>query len=285
MPHLAACHRCQGFVADAARPCPHCDAEPPRWRRVARALSIAVIGAVSSMTLMACYGAMPNEPWCNYDDPACRCDYYGECEDACSVDADCLSGEYCNTSSWTCEWSGYCSDDLNCPDTMVCDPTRGTCHPGIDERCESHYDCLLPAERCDFVTGDCAPTVACGVGLLGCEEGTVCDASFGICVPCTGDACGTCSGEVTCAVEPLDCADGSVPAVSLDGCYTGGCLTDATCAAEACAALDETACDAEPTCQPVYGGVNCSNPDGSPCSGGASCTCESFVFLSCIVAG
>jgi hypothetical protein len=287
MPSLASCHRCQGFVADVSNPCPHCDAPPPRWRRVARVLASAVLGSVSLMTLMACYGAtsLPGEDCYTSADPAaCQCQQYGDCTE-CVVDLDCLQGEYCRDDLYpaSCEWSGTCSDDTQCPPEMVCDPSRATCTPGVRPGCTSHDDCFTPSERCDFETRACVPTTVCGAGLPGCDEGFACDWSFSICVPCDEESCGSCVGEIECTTPPPLCPEDAQPAIGEDGCYTGGCVTDATCAAAACAILDELACDASPDCSPVYGGVNCSNPDGQPCGGGGACTCESYVFVDCVV--
>ena len=62
MPALHACPACAGFVPASRSTCPHCDAAitPPRGHRLARVL-VSMIGAgAMSVTLMACYGAMPH---------------------------------------------------------------------------------------------------------------------------------------------------------------------------------------------------------------------------------
>jgi hypothetical protein len=50
-----------------------------------------------------------------------------------------------------------------------------------------------------------------------------------------------------------------------------------------CAAInDEADCLARPDCAAYYEGIDCTNPNGTPChSGDADCTCADFEFASC----
>lgn len=267
MPGFASCAACHGFVADLSIACVHCAAPPPRRRSLARYLLTRLVGVASAVTLMACYGDTSH-----YD-----CYDSGDCYEACTTDADCLEGDYCDEATWTCEPSSTCYADADCPVGMECDEPRNTCLPV--EPCTTSADCDLD-ERCEPATGTCVPATPCWYGTA-CEEGTECDYAEQVCVPCVGSECGACTGEVTCEYSPPDCPEGTQPAIE-DGCYTAACIADAVCAAEACAALDETACIASEECGPSYVGINCTNPDGSPCTGGGGCTCESYEYDACL---
>src|SRR5678815_4696548 len=103
-PGLACCAACGGFILDPAAPCLHCDAPAAPRRRLARFLLTAILGAAASVTLMACYG-MTYE----CDGPN------GQCTGVCYQDSDCGTGEYCDDSTATCEWGGYCYNVGECP--------------------------------------------------------------------------------------------------------------------------------------------------------------------------
>jgi hypothetical protein len=242
MPGFASCPACSGFILDPRAACVHCGAPPAPRRGLARFLLVRLLGVASSVTLMACYGM-------TYDCPNNRCD-------ACYDDADCASGEQC-------------------------DQTTGECVP-VTHWCDGDDDCPT-GERCDVEWHLCEPAgTPCGFDGATCGEGSRCDPVEEICVPCdaaTG-ACGACDGEVTCAATPPACPPGTQPAIEA-GCYTAACIPDATCVALACAAHDEPACIADPACAPVYQGINCTNPEGDPCTTDPVCTCESYVFDGC----
>jgi len=269
MPGFATCHACDGFVADLAAPCPHCHAPPPRRRALARYLATRLLGVATAVTLMACYGATYD---CYDCDPV-----------PCVTDADCAQGAYCeqgNPGFRECVWSGTCSTDDQCPAGQTCDESRSTCVPN-ENPCTSNADCLIPTERCDFTRGECVPALPCNYDGAACGEGARCDGEWGVCVPCYGLECGECRAEVTCAETPPACPEGTEPAVA-GGCYTAACIQTATCDAEWCSALDETACAADPGCEPTYVGINCSNPDGGgPCTPDA-CVCESYEYGACV---
>ena len=62
MPALHTCPSCAGFVPAARPTCPHCDAPLATrspTRRLGRALATMLGAGAMSVTLMACYGAMP----------------------------------------------------------------------------------------------------------------------------------------------------------------------------------------------------------------------------------
>ncbi len=77
--------------------------------------------------------------------------------------------------------------------------------------------------------------------------------------------------------------------MAVDGCYCdeacvgfGDCCDDYEAQCTGCPTLEEDACQADATCQPVYTGINCTDPQGNTCTGGESnCTCESFEFAGC----
>jgi hypothetical protein len=271
MQGLACCAACGGFIPDPSAACLHCGAPPAPRRGLARFLLTRLLGVAASVTLMACYGDMSHYDC--YDDGTCPC----------YADSECPTGEYCEeATTQQCEWGGTCTDDLDCPDGYDCDESRSTCVPAApDDGCQSHYDCALPEQQCDFATGACVPAVSCEDEGASCGEGARCEPALGICVPCDGEACGTCTGEVTCATPPPACPEGTRPAIEY-GCYTAACIAEATCVAEECLALDREACSASGICEPVYIGIDCTNPDGSPCSSGAGCTCASYEYDRCV---
>ncbi len=62
---LTTCEHCDGFLPAAAKACPHCEHTAPRKSQ----LALLALGAVTSMTLMACYGAPGEEFACNTQHP------------------------------------------------------------------------------------------------------------------------------------------------------------------------------------------------------------------------
>jgi hypothetical protein len=229
-----------------------------------------VLGATATVTLMACYGAM-YEP--------IDCEASGTC--GCTVDEDCAAGSYCADPPsagglGTCTWSGTCTGPDQCNPGMTCDLPRQTCVPG----CAQDGDCYY-GEVCDLASATCVPGAYCGYDGAACGVGMRCDPLQGVCVPCTGAACGSCTEEATCGDSPPACPEGTVPAVEA-GCYTAACIEVAACIAAACAPLDEAACVASETCAPAYTGIDCTDPEGDPCDDTtATCTCTSFEFAGC----
>ncbi|MGE0548182.1 MAG: hypothetical protein AB7O24_10945 [Kofleriaceae bacterium] len=146
--------------------------------------------------------------------------------------------------------------------------------------CTTDYDCAGGCYCGD--DGICAEAGYC-VGDWECASGFHCDEDRASCVPDDG---GSCAGPVVCTVVAPSCPQGSVPEIK-DGCYTYDCLAIASCEVPpACESLTyEADCLAAAGCGGVYTGINCTNPDGSACQGGADCDCESFSFNSCETAG
>ena len=273
MPDLACCPACNGFVVDIDRACPHCGATPAPRRGLMRYLALRVFGAAATVTLMACYGITSD-----YD-----CYPAGTC--ACTSDYDCPIGMYCDspgTSYGTCTPSSTCDDDTDCSGAYECDIDRTTCVPDLE--CTSNADCPYGL-YCDDYAGICTLGGDCDLDIgLGCGLGSRCDPEHDVCFPCNSAECGACTGEVTCTAPPPECPEGSTPAIEA-GCYTGACRDRVDCALEACSGLDEAACFANSSCEAQYAGINCTDPEGDPCTEGtAMCTCESFEFDACVPA-
>jgi hypothetical protein len=92
---------------------------------------------------------------------------------------------------------------------------------------------------------------------------------------CVSGFCQTCSGGVCICQRDGDCSSSQV-------CdHTTG-----TCAAPppTCAQLTtEAACSARADCEPIYGGMSCTNDAGTVChSGEANCTCATYSFAVCV---
>ena len=62
---LQSCEHCEGFLPQGSLACPHCEAGVSRKGR----LAMLALGAVSSVTLMACYGAPTDELSCDTQHP------------------------------------------------------------------------------------------------------------------------------------------------------------------------------------------------------------------------
>jgi hypothetical protein len=269
MPSLASCPSCSGFIVDVERACPHCGAAPRPRRTLARYLALQVFGAAATVTLMACYGGGA----------------YYDCYDAgtcgCTDDAECSIGTYCDTpydgGVGTCTWSGECWGPDQCAGGFTCDYDRQTCVPGCAEDSECYS-----GEVCDLATSTCVPGEYCLYDGAVCGVGERCDPYQGVCVPCAGAECGSCSEEATCGYSPPACPEGTIAAVE-DGCYNASCIEVAVCLAAECTPLDEPACLASDTCAPTYVGIDCTDPDGAPCTETtAMCTCESFELAGCV---
>ncbi len=113
----------------------------------------------------------------------------------------------------------------------------------------------------------CEETGFCNVDE-DCVNDQECDIDRGTCVPATPTP--------TCDQDPAVCGEGEV-------CDTEGdapVCRPATCEDH----QDVDTCSADTTCTPVFTGINCTDPNGADCTeGSADCSCESFVFASCIL--
>ncbi len=227
------------------------------------------------------------------DDSGCwTCDNYtGECWSdggslSCSTDYDCAGGCYCDEDYGTCVETGYCTYDEDCSPGYTCDD-RASCVPDGSET--SCWETGCPwGYYCDSFGGGCIPSntcstdAECGTGY-GCIEGTCtpvgcsddnacaaacyCDETSGGCVESS-----YCSNDTECP-EGQECDEGR-----------STCIPDTTpptCADHA----TEAACDGDAACIPIYSGVNCTDAGGNTCtSGSTNCTCESFVYATCVSA-
>jgi hypothetical protein len=196
---------------------------------------------------------------------------------ACTVDADCDDGQYCNGSE-TCDVNGNCQPGtpVDCADTVdctidSCNETTDTCdHLPDDGFCDNTLYCD-GVETCDVVNDcqpgtpvDCADTVDCTIDS--CNETTdTCDH-----IPDDGFCDNTlyCDGVETC--DPVnDCQPGIDPCPNTacdevnDRCTD--CLTDADC-------VDELYCNGTETCETVSG----TCVDGTPvdCADTIACTTD-----------
>jgi Cys-rich repeat protein len=220
------------------------------------------------------------------------CDSYsGECWSdggtlGCYSDYDCASGCYCDEDYGTCVETGFCSYDEDCGAGYSCDD-RGSCVP--DDTTTSCWDTGCPwGYYCDSWGGGCIPSTTCNVDSdcgtgYGCINGT--------CTPlgCTSDA--SCAAGCYCdestggCVESGYCsADSQCPSGQECDETRSTCVPDTT--PPTCEELTtEAACDADPTCIPIYTGNNCTDPAGNACtSGSMNCTCETFSYATCITA-
>jgi hypothetical protein len=77
-----------------------------------------------------------------------------------------------------------------------------------------------------------------------------------------------------CTASPPMCDPGSVPFV-YDDCYTGACIAIASCPSPPpCAEIEyPDDCTAQPGCEAVY--------DGSDCTGSGGGTCAQYTYVGC----
>jgi hypothetical protein len=230
-------------------------------------------------------GGCPEGTYPSYDDYGMTCiddggGYY------CNNDYQCAAGCWCGADG-TCVESGYCSSDAECPEGTHCDPARQSC-TGNGGACTSDADCPF-GSYCDEASGVCVGSwtcendAQCGTGYV-CQDGTCvpipcdsnddcaagcyCDTSTGSCIEscyCTDDATAESAGWGWCDEDRTTCMPGEDPTPACEEI------------------LNEAECLLRDDCGAVYRGLNCTDPNGIPCTeGGAECTCESFVFDECV---
>jgi hypothetical protein len=117
---LPTCLSCQGFVPAGRAACPHCDAPLLRRRPLARILASMIGAGAMSVTLMACYGAMPH----HYDHPGTACGGAGADSDG---DGACTPQD-CNDAD-PATYPGAADPDLDQID-QNCDGVDGWRDPG-----------------------------------------------------------------------------------------------------------------------------------------------------------
>ena len=206
----------------------------------------------------------------------------------CNSDYDCAAGCYCDPATGTCVEAGFCSSDADCPAPLVCDETRGSCDPdGTSGVCDSDDDCGY-GQYCDETTGTCIPSTTCGPGA-DCGPGYECQ--NGVCVPIPCEDSSACAAGCYCDDNTGGCVESCICASDADAVNQGWGWCDeprSTCMpgtdpTPTCDTLTtQQACDARADCHSVYRGINCTDPDGIPCTEGSSnCTCESFRWDRC----
>jgi hypothetical protein len=229
-----------------------------------------------------------DDPYTYCDDTGCYwCDEWGCYPDdgggpgwQCDSNDDCAAGCYCDTYGY-CQEAGFCSSNEDCQAGFVCDD-RSSCVPG-DEcpegmmgdpatgcwyACDGNEDCAAGC-WCNTDTGVCEESGFCTTSA-DCPDGQECD-DRSTCVP----------SDDTCASN-ADCGDGEVCDGELGECRAATC-TEITAGNFGAGAED--LCLGNATCDAVYSGSNCTNPNNNnaPCEDGDSgCVCETFDFAACV---
>lgn len=93
---------------------------------------------------------------------------------ACTSDASCQNGEFCNTETNTCEEEGPATCDTNsdCADSEICNAETRTCEPGTEGgKCESDADCD-GGEVCDNQRSNATDTCVDPIDLTPTAEPT-----------------------------------------------------------------------------------------------------------------
>ncbi len=153
-----------------------------------------------------------------------------------------------------------CTDDSQCDRTSYCDEQSETCIPS--DRCSADSDCW--AGSICSTRNVCEPAPC--QSSADCLEGCYCDAESSECIE-TGycDQFTSCEGDLVCDLTRNTCEP--PPELNCDDFDN-----------------DEAGCiAARPTCDALYVGINCTDPNGVPCTSDQSnCTCESFTYGDCV---
>ncbi|MFN3201748.1 MAG: hypothetical protein ACE366_25310 [Bradymonadia bacterium] len=183
---------------------------------------------------VACFedGECADDQFCDIGDAV-----VGTCADGCRLDA-CGEGEFCDPSSRTCE-EERCTRDVDCADGEYCSPDG--CTPGcrtMPDNCEPQGGITF---RCDEMTRQCAPLVAC------CSEDNTC--ALGVANQCQGSVL---PNTTSCANDPCGalCDDNNVDEVCGPDEY---CNADGRCergCREGAQDPDGTACPEGEACNP-----------------------------------
>ena len=101
----------------------------------------------------------------------------------------------------------------------------------------------------------------------------------------TSPTAATTSATIEKVPIPPVCPANTLPGV-LDGCYSGFCIPEALCPDEKpfeCRdAASETECMDAVSCEPVFVGIDCTDPEGGTCTGDEpDCTCDHFEYGFC----
>jgi hypothetical protein len=211
--------------------------------------------------------------------------------EACSVDADCDDGQFCNgverCAGDFCQSSPpvVCSGDdgVACTDS-VCDEATDSCvHQPNDANCDDGLGCN-GLEQCDAVSG-CGPgePVTCGSDGVSCTIDACVEPLKG-CDSAAND--GLCSDGLFCTGfefcdSVLDCQPGFPPCEDLQACTTDICDEGA----QTCTWIpDDTQCPDDglfctgtESCQPFAGCFS----SGNPCPDPSQCNEEQNQCLDC----
>jgi len=186
-----------------------------------------------------------------------------DCKSACTKDADCDDGIFCNGVESCDVDTGLCVALSSCPPFLdgcvvrggICDEATDTCLDDPDDAaCDDGVFCN-GVESCDVATGTCVAIGSCPLFVDGCvTRGAICDEATDTCLDDPDDA--ACDDGIFCnGVESCDAATGLCVAVgSCPPTIPTGCVTpDSICdeATDMCLDdLDDGKCPVGTTCQP-----------------------------------
>ncbi len=202
---------------------------------------------------------------------------------ACTVDADCDDGLYCNgaetCNAGSCQ-SGTapaCDDGAFCNGAETCNEATDSCDPGAPPACDDGLYCN-GTETCNEAADACDPgtAVECDDGLF-CNGTDTCNEATDSCDPGTPPACDDgafCNGIESCN-EATDSCDPGTPVVCDDGLFCNG--TD-TCneATDSCDVGAPPACDDGAFCN----GVETCNEATDSCDPGTPVVCDDGAFCN-----
>lgn len=185
------------------------------------------------------------------------------CKSACTEDADCDDGMFCNGVESCDVESGLCVALSSCPPFLDgCVIRGGLCDEATDSCLDqpNHGDCddglfCNGVESCDVATGSCVALSSCPPFQDGCvTRGGLCDEATDTCMDVANDAeCDDglfCNGVESCDIVTGGCvALGSCPPQMPVGCVRPGFICDES--TDSCLdELDDAKCPTGDTCQP-----------------------------------
>jgi len=191
-----------------------------------------------------------------YDDADDLVFAVGGAAPACTVDADCDDGLYCNgdetcnTGTGQCEdgTAPVCDDGAFCNGTETCNETTDSCDPGTPPACDDGLFCN-GTETCNETTDQCdaGTPPACDDGVF-CNGSETCNEGTDGCDPGTPPSCD----------DGVGCTDDSCN-VGTDSC--DNVANDALCPDDGAYCTGTEFCDPTLDCQST----------GNPCGPGETC--------------